>query len=181
MKNFGVLLIVMGTLLVVFPVQIGGLVVGSAAVLLSLFAASALILSLLLKNVFFSIISLVFLLASFKVMDAPLFYIGLVMVVSTCISVFFKRDRRSLTSNLIIGGLGVFAMINAGAAFTMTGVILGIILIGLGFDVIYMLGFAPASAQNGVRQRVKPVSRDNVNINSSPSDYEEAEFTEIDE
>lgn len=182
MKNFGIVLIILGALLIAFPTLIGGLVFGSATVLLSLFAAATLVLSLILRNLFFTLVSLLFLFAAFKVMDSPLYYVGLVMVLSSGFRMLYRRDRRILVSNIVVFALGLFAMWNAAAALTTTGIVLGIVLIGLGVDVFFFLDQSKPRTQN-VRTRVEPGggNKGGVHINTGISEYEDAEFTEIDE
>lgn len=139
MKKFGIVFLLFGIMLLAFPAEIGGLVIGSFAFFIAVPALVAFVFSLLRRNVLAAVLSMLFLLTAGRVLFRPsllLSYIGTALMISSVVQFVMVRRSEVLITSGITGVLGLLAVYNSNASLRITAIILGIVIVGMGILLI---------------------------------------------
>lgn len=179
---------IIGLLTIAFPAFVGEFVIGSAAMVIAGLALLSMVVLFTGRRYMASIISLVFLIASVRIMYSPqllLKYVGAALIVSSVIQLLITRRNVIFLSSGTTLVLGILAYMNCHASLVVTSVILGILFAGFGGIILFWDSFILNSPRQSIqfrRRNGNPNAKRSIKIDGQGDDeIEEAEFTEIDD
>ncbi|MDO4754337.1 MAG: hypothetical protein Q4A41_04970 [Bacillota bacterium] len=188
MRKIGLISLLIGLFIVAFPSFVGGFVIGSAAFIIALLSLFSLTVLILGGRYLASSLSLLFLIASVRIMYYPhllLKYVGAALILSSLVQILIMHRKSVLVSSGFTLVLGILAYINSQASLAVTTVILGILFAGVGGLMMFWDSFVSKIPNNTIRfWNYKPTdspSGKTVRNIKIDEDIEEAKFTEIDE
>lgn len=184
MRKLGIINLMIGLFIIAFPSLIGSFLIGSASMLIAFLSLFSMITFYMGRRYLGAILSLVFLVASVRMMYNPqllLKYVGAALILSSLIQILVMRRNAILISSGITLVLGILAYVNSRASLVVTSVILGIMFVGLGGTMMiwdYLVPGRSVYFRGGRTGTFNAHAERNVKIDE---EIEEAEFTEVDD
>lgn len=188
MRRIGLISLIIGLTSIAFPSFVGEFVIGSAAMMIAALSLLSMLVLVMGRRYMASIISLVFLSASVRIMYAPqllLKYVGAALIISSVIQLLLTRRNVIFLSSGTSLVLGILAYMNSHASLVVTSVILGILFAGFGGVILFWDSFILSSPRQSIHiwnRSANPNAKRKIKIDEQGDDeIEEAKFTEIDD
>lgn len=170
---------ILGVVVILFPSFFGNVIISSLAFIVLIPAVLTFIVSIMAKFYRLSVISLVFLVFSIKIIQEPselLMYVGWSLILSGIFNLLTSRNNKALIASCVAVVVGIFTSLNARVAMSTGAFIMGAILIIIGFYLYKwksIISHEESLIYNFTKQSKK--------INIQPLEYEDATFEELDE
>lgn len=181
----GIILSLIGGFFIAFPTAVGMLAIKFITILLMIIGFYGITTSYMLRSLTSSLVSTLLLIMSVYAFMNPeyiLLVVGISFIVSGINGLLIYSRRR--TDNLILSStimllLGVFAVLNSKAALATVMTILGIVLLALGFVLIYSGKLVkPIKRHFEDFTHATKTTRNRVIINIDSDDVEEVDYKE---